>query len=129
MFPSPWSSTESGACAQFASPRIHLLGRLRVVAKRGYHQVAMNFFATAARGTEDLCGAELRALGATAVDVRGGGVSFAGPADLGWRACLWLRTAMRVLVPLAEYEASGPDALYEGAKAVDWSEHLTLKHT
>jgi len=50
------------------------------------------FFATSAKGLEEVLADELRALGVSNVLPGTGGVHFHGrPAD-GYRACLWLRT-------------------------------------
>jgi 23S rRNA (guanine2445-N2)-methyltransferase / 23S rRNA (guanine2069-N7)-methyltransferase len=93
--------------------------------------VTHEFFATAPPGAEDLLAAEVEDLArdlagdlAGAVEPRRGGVSFRGPLALGYRVCLWSRVAGRVLLRLAEFGAANADALYEGARAVAWSEHL-----
>jgi 23S rRNA (guanine2445-N2)-methyltransferase / 23S rRNA (guanine2069-N7)-methyltransferase len=83
------------------------------------------FFATAPRGAEDLLAAELAALGAERPKARTGGVAFAGPLSLGYRACLWSRLASRVLLRLAELPATDSDALYEAALALSWERHLS----
>lgn len=83
-----------------------------------------DFYATVPRGAEDLLAAELTALGAESPKLRTGGVAFAGPLALGYRACLWSRTASRVLLRLAELPASDADALYEAARALVWEDHL-----
>src|SRR6185503_1541808 len=44
-------------------------------------------------------------------------------------ACLWSRVANRVLLRVAEFPAPTPEALYDGVRAVDWSEHLGLDGT
>lgn len=82
------------------------------------------WFATCPKGLEGLLAAELAALGATAVRETLAGVAFEGPADLGYRACLWSRFASRLLLPLAEFPVDGPEALYHGIRAIDWSQHL-----
>lgn len=87
------------------------------------------YFATAAKGTEDLLAGELKSLGAGAVSPGRGGVSFEGDRELALKANLWLRTAMRVLQPVAEFEAPDPDALYEACKVLPWPEFLTPRHT
>jgi 23S rRNA (guanine2445-N2)-methyltransferase / 23S rRNA (guanine2069-N7)-methyltransferase len=66
---------------------------------------------------------ELVALGADAREVLAG-VHFEGELKHAYLACLWSRFASRVLLPLAEFEAPDPDALYAGALAVDWSQHF-----
>jgi 23S rRNA (guanine2445-N2)-methyltransferase / 23S rRNA (guanine2069-N7)-methyltransferase len=89
--------------------------------ERGKH---IHFFATSPRGIENLLGDELRQLGAASVKPARAGVSFRGDLALACRACLWSRLANRILLPLAEFEANNENELYEGIKAVDWSEHL-----
>lgn len=84
----------------------------------------LSFFATTPKGMEPLLTEELRALGASEVQEVRAGASFAGPLECALRACLWSRTASRVLLPLARFPAPTPEALYEGAKAVLWEEHL-----
>lgn len=82
------------------------------------------FFATAAKGTEPAVRDELRELRFRGVRADRGGVHFRGALVEGFRACLELRTAVRVLVLLAEMEAPNGDALYESVYDIDWSEVL-----
>ncbi len=58
-----------------------------------------------------------------------GGVSFEGRLEHGLRACLWSRTAMRVLLELSRFPAADADALYAGSREVEWSEWLTARTT
>lgn len=89
----------------------------------------MRFFATAARGTEGALRDELRALRLPRVRADRGGVHFEGELPDGMRACLHSRIAMRVLQELATFDAGSEQALYDGVRAIDWSEHLTPRHT
>ena len=83
------------------------------------------FFATSAKGLEEVLADELRALGASNVLPGTGGVHFHGrPAD-GYRACLWLRTANRVLQPLASFPCQSAEQLYEEVRSIPWEAHLT----
>ena len=86
-------------------------------------------FATAARGTEGALRDELRELRFRGVRADRGGVHFAGGLDEAARACLELRTAIRVLKRLSSFESPTGDALYEGASAIDWSPYLSASHT
>jgi 23S rRNA G2445 N2-methylase RlmL len=86
-------------------------------------------FATAARGTEGAVRDELRDLGFRRVRADRGGVHFGRSLDEGFRACLELRTALRVLYRLSSFEAPTGEALYEGVAAIDWSPWLTPRHT
>lgn len=87
------------------------------------------FFASAARHLESLLADELRGLGIeTAVETRAG-VDFSGSLADAYRVCLWSRVASRVLLPLGEFAAPDPDALYAGIREIDWSEHLGPEQT
>jgi 23S rRNA (guanine2445-N2)-methyltransferase / 23S rRNA (guanine2069-N7)-methyltransferase len=83
-----------------------------------------NFFATAPKGITSLLAEELRALGAEHVREVTAGVMFTGVLELGYRACLWSRTASRVLLQLGRFAAPDPDALYAGVLAIAWDDHL-----
>ena len=85
----------------------------------------IQFFATAAKGLEPLVAEELRALGARDVKESRGGASFAGTRADAYRACLWLRTANRVLLPITRFPSPDADALYTGVKCLPWEEDLT----
>jgi len=75
-------------------------------------------------GLEALAAEELRRLGFPEAEVENGRVRFGGgPAELA-RACLWLRTADRVVLRLADFPAPDFDALYEGVQAVRWEDFL-----
>lgn len=82
------------------------------------------YFATAPQGVEPLLAAELLALGASRAHESRGGVAFDGPLAVAYRACLWSRTANRVLYLLASVPAPDADALYAGVRALAWEEHL-----
>ncbi len=87
------------------------------------------FFASTARHLESLLAEELRGLGIeTAVETRAG-VDFSGSLADAYRACLWSRVAGHVLLPLAEFAAPDPHALYAGVREIDWSEHLGPEQT
>jgi putative N6-adenine-specific DNA methylase len=90
---------------------------------------ATRLFATAARGTEGALRDELRELGFRTVRAERGGVHFGGELAEGARACLELRTAIRVLYRLDAFPAPDGNALYEGVKALDWRPYLTAQHT
>ena len=75
-------------------------------------------------GLEALAAEELRRLDFADPVVENGRVRFVGgPSELA-RACLWLRTADRVVLRLAEFPAPDFDALYQGVQAVRWEEFL-----
>jgi putative N6-adenine-specific DNA methylase len=90
---------------------------------------AMKFFATCAKGTEGALRRELVELKFRHVRGDRGGVSFDGGLEAGMRACLHLRTAMRVLVELGRFPAASEAELYEGVKAIPWEDWLTTRTT
>ena len=65
----------------------------------------LEFFAPCPRGTEKLLAEELRSLRCRSVRPPRAGVSFAGPIEVAYRACLWSRIASRVLLTLARVPA------------------------
>jgi 23S rRNA (guanine2445-N2)-methyltransferase / 23S rRNA (guanine2069-N7)-methyltransferase len=91
--------------------------------------VQHEFFATTAKGLEDLLAGELRELGAERVALARAGVSFTGPLEVAYRACLWSRVANRILLPLASFPAETADALYSGVRSVPWADHVSRRGT
>jgi putative N6-adenine-specific DNA methylase len=89
----------------------------------------MRFFATCAKGTEGALRRELVTAGLRRVRGDRGGVGFEGTLEVGMRACLHARTAMRVLLELGRWQAPTAEALYEGARAIAWEEWLTARTT
>jgi putative N6-adenine-specific DNA methylase len=84
-----------------------------------------HYFATAAKGVEEVLAGELRNLGIEGICVETGGVRFSGDRSVCYRANLWLRSATRILVPLAEFPCDTPQRLYDGVRAIPWHRHLT----
>ncbi|HSQ68780.1 MAG TPA: bifunctional 23S rRNA (guanine(2069)-N(7))-methyltransferase RlmK/23S rRNA (guanine(2445)-N(2))-methyltransferase RlmL, partial [Steroidobacteraceae bacterium] len=86
--------------------------------------VQLQFFAACPRNVADLLAGELRPLGIDVQREHPAGVSFRGPLEAGYAACLHSRTASRVLLSLGEFGAGTPDDLYQGMRALCWEEHL-----
>ena len=89
----------------------------------------LNFFATCPPGTEHLLGDELRSFRAARVRPARAGVSFSGTLADAYRACLWSRVASRVLMPLASFQASTAQELYDGARTIPWADHISADGT
>src|SRR3569832_1482192 len=87
------------------------------------------FFATTPKGLESLLLAELAALGAAELRETRAGVAFHGPLALAYRAWLWSRLANRILLPLADFAAPTPEALYAGAQTIAWEDHFCADDT
>jgi 23S rRNA (guanine2445-N2)-methyltransferase / 23S rRNA (guanine2069-N7)-methyltransferase len=90
---------------------------------------SLPFFATAARNLETLLAEELRGLGLDTVAETRAGARFEATLAEAYRVCLWSRIANRVLLPLASFEAADAQALYAGARGIDWSAHLDPQRT
>ncbi|HWQ57382.1 MAG TPA: class I SAM-dependent RNA methyltransferase [Clostridia bacterium] len=84
----------------------------------------MIFIATCKLGLEALVAAELRRLDINVITVEDARVRFEGDFPVMARACLWLRTAERILFEVGAFEAATFDQLFEGVKALRWREYL-----
>ena len=81
------------------------------------------------KGLEEVLAQELIELGANDVQIERRAVSFRGDKALMYRANLCLRTALRVLVPIASFKSKDTDALYAELKKIDWSRYMTADNT
>jgi 23S rRNA (guanine2445-N2)-methyltransferase / 23S rRNA (guanine2069-N7)-methyltransferase len=86
-------------------------------------------YVTAPAGAADLAATELESFGAVEVKASRGGVACKATLEQAYRACLWSRVANRVLLQVASFAAATPEALYEGARGVEWSAHLGVDGT
>ncbi len=77
-------------------------------------------------GLEDVLADEIRALGAESVSVERRAVTFMGDQQLMYKANFHLRTALKILKPIAEFQVTNRDELYDKAKSVPWSNYLSL---
>lgn len=81
-------------------------------------------FATTPKAMETILTEELQALGIKNTKPTMAGVAFEGSLETAYRACLWSRTANRVLLVLSSFEVKTQDDLYYGVKKINWFEHL-----
>jgi 23S rRNA (guanine2445-N2)-methyltransferase / 23S rRNA (guanine2069-N7)-methyltransferase len=82
------------------------------------------WIATAPIGAASVLAEELAQLGAEDIRERSHDVKFQGTLEVGYRTCLWSRTATRVLLSLGSIDASSSKNVYEAVKRIDWAEHL-----
>ncbi len=78
------------------------------------------FFAPCPRGLEAALAEELAHLGASAVVAAAGGVAFAGPIELAYRANLESRLASRILWQVGQGTYRDENDIYALAHALDW---------
>lgn len=83
------------------------------------------YFATTVKGIEPVLVKELEALGAKNLETTYGGVGFDGTRETAYRANLWLRTALRVLQPVATFHCASAADLYEAAYRIDWKDFVS----
>jgi len=80
--------------------------------------------ATAPVGAASVLAEELAQFGAEDIRERSHDVKFQGTLEVGYRACLWSRTATRVYLSLGSIDATSSKSVYEAVKRIDWREHL-----
>lgn len=80
-------------------------------------------------GVEDLVVDELKSLGAIDIEKGNRVVHCKGDLKVIYKSCLQLRHAIRVLVYLDEFEAAGPEELYDGAMKLPWEDFIDFKTT
>ena len=81
------------------------------------------------KGLEQVLAKELIELGANNVQIERRAVSFTGDMRMLYTANFCLRTASRVLVPIATFKAKKTDNIYEQVKLLDWAQYMTAKTT
>jgi 23S rRNA (guanine2445-N2)-methyltransferase / 23S rRNA (guanine2069-N7)-methyltransferase len=82
------------------------------------------WIATAPVGAASVLAQELATYGASDIRERSHDVKFQGTLEVGYRTCLWSRTASRVLLSLGSIDATSPGNLFEAVKRIDWREHF-----
>ncbi len=80
-------------------------------------------------GLEEVLAHELAALGVEEMEKLTRAVSFMGDKELLYRCNLELRTAMKVLKPIAQFYCRNEKQLYNKIRSIDWSEHMRVNQT
>ena len=92
--------------------------------KKEFQMLAKTF-----KGLEEVLAGELVQLGANNVQIERRAVSFTGDKRMLYTANFCLRTASRVLVPIATFKAKNTDDIYLQVKQLDWAQYMTAKTT
>lgn len=85
---------------------------------------ALSLIASCPRGLADLLVLELAACGAAGIRERTTGVSFQGTLECAYRVCLESRTANRLFLEIASFNASTTEEFYAEVRRIDWTQHL-----
>jgi putative N6-adenine-specific DNA methylase len=87
------------------------------------------FLAKTLKGLEEVLATELVNLGADNVEIQRRAVRFTGDKRLLYKANLHLRTALRILMPVATFKAGSPDKIYEELRKFPWDQWMDVSHT
>lgn len=85
-----------------------------------------DLIATSTFGIESITAKELRALGYEELKIENGKVTFKGDEMDIAIANIHLRTADRVLIKMAEFEAKSFEDLFQGTKNIEWSKIIPI---
>ncbi|UOA07906.1 bifunctional 23S rRNA (guanine(2069)-N(7))-methyltransferase RlmK/23S rRNA (guanine(2445)-N(2))-methyltransferase RlmL [Methylobacter sp. S3L5C] len=86
-------------------------------------------FATTPKAMETILTEELKTLGINNIKATMAGVAFEGDLETAYRACLWSRTANRILLVLSSFEVKTQEDLYNGVQQINWFEHINADDT
>ena len=92
--------------------------------ENNFKMIAITFF-----GMEEILAKELLGLGAQEIIKGNRSVSFKGDKGFMYKANLNLRTALRVLKPIAHFQAHDEKELYRKLCEIDWTEFFDLDST
>lgn len=81
------------------------------------------------QGLEEVLAKELEELGASQIEIIRRGVRFFGDKEMLYKANFCCRTALRILKPIYQFDASDTEEVYQKIKAFDWSQFLDTKKT
>ena len=81
------------------------------------------------KGLEEVLAGELVELGANNIQIERRAVSFTGDKRMLYTANFCLRTASRILVPIATFKAKTTDDIYNHVKQIDWAQYMTAQTT
>ena len=96
------------------------------IKKKGVSVSKFKMVAKTLAGLENVLADEIRALGAESVLAERRAVSFVGDQEMMYKANFHLRTAIKILKPIAEFEVTNRDELYDHAKEIPWTNYLAL---
>ena len=86
----------------------------------------LELIATATFGLEAVVKREIEALGYRIIKTENGKVTYTGDERAIVRSNLWLRTADRVLLKMAEFEAREFEELFQQTKALPWEQLIPI---
>ena len=100
-----------------------IIAKIKIVSN-SFKMVAKTFF-----GFEEILAKELRNLGALKVQIGNRMVSFYGDTGFMYKANLCLRTALKILKPIASKKIRNEKDLYGFIQSIDWEEYMDANDT
>ena len=85
--------------------------------------------ATTLYGLEELLAKELNDIGASDIEILNRAVKFTGDLKVLYKSNLYLRTALKVLKPIADFKAYDEQQLYDGIKKIRWDDYISPSNT
>lgn len=89
-----------------------------------FNLIAKTYF-----GLEEVLANELNDLGAEEIEIRSRAVSYKGDMKLLYKSNLHLRTAIKILKPIATFTANNEHQLYERVQRIPWHKYFSLHQT
>jgi putative N6-adenine-specific DNA methylase len=89
----------------------------------------IEYYAPCPMGIEEVLLYELEELGARRCHEMRGGVAFSGDRAFGYKANLWLRTAIRVQEKIFQGKVRDDRDLYNLVQRIDWSRYMSVDQT
>lgn len=80
-------------------------------------------------GLESVLADEITELGGRDIQILSRAVKFRGDKELVYRANLWLRSALRILIPFKKYTVKNEQDLYSAVKSIDWTQYINTDMT
>ena len=87
------------------------------------------YLAKTLQGLEGVLADELKVLGAKDIEIQRRAVSFKGDKKTLYKANFWLRTALRILKPVAVFKVNSPDDVYTEIKKLKLEEFINANKT
>ncbi len=89
----------------------------------------MKIIAKTLQGLEEVLQRELKGIGVENATILKRAVEYEGNLEVLYKSNLYLRTAMRILVPIADFTANSEDELYKKIYDIEWTDIFSLKDT
>jgi len=88
-----------------------------------------NIVAKTLMGLEQVLAEEIETIGGEKIEIGYRAVSFVGDLAILYKSNLLLRTAMRVLIPIAEFDAFNEKQYYEQIREIEWDNYMKKEDT